>query len=276
MTRPRIRKLTSHREFEACVEIQREVWHHRPIDLTPAHQFCIAVETGSILMGAFDGARLAGFVYSFPAIYRGRLCQHSHLLAVRPEYQGAGLGKLLKWVQRSRALALGYDLITWTFDPLQVRNASLNLHTLGAESRVYLPDFYGRVPSLVFSPGLPSDRLKVEWRLRDRRVEARRRRSYPDYDLEREAVVLEGRISGGRPRPVASRPRPGAARLLVEIPRRLKEFRRDPAYVRAWQTALRRTLTSAFARGWRLTDVVLDDRCFYVLSGKTRPKGIRS
>lgn len=265
MSQPRIRSLIRHEEFEACVDIQKKVWHHSSTNLTPSHQFCVAVETGSILLGAYVKGVLAGFVYSFPAMFRGRLCQHSHLLAVLPEYQGYGLGKTLKWAQHDRAVELGYRLMTWTYDPLQVRNASLNLHTLGAGSRTYLPNFYGCVPSLLFAEGTGSDRLKVEWALGSARVKARRSGSFPRYDLAGEVKLLEGRPGRGRLVPVGPKDRLSAGRLLVEIPRDLKKNRAKPGYVRTWQGALRRSLSGAFERGYRLTDFIFGDRCFYVL-----------
>ena len=268
MIKPRIKNLTSHAEFDTCVEIQKKVWKHSSTNLTPSHQLCVAVETGSIVLGAFIDRRLAGFVYSFPAIFHGKLCQHSHLLAVLPQYQGYGLGKTLKWAQRSEALNLGYDLMTWTYDPLQVRNASLNLHTLGATSGTHLPNFYSRVLSLVFSQGVDSDRLKMEWALGSKRVEQRLKKVYPRFDPAREVKALEGRLSGGRlvPRPV--RGDLDAGRLLVEIPRDLKKFRRERDYVLSWQGALRRALSRYFARGWRLTDFIFGEHCYYVLEQK--------
>lgn len=275
MTKPRIKSLSRHAEFDECVVIQNKVWHHNASDLTPAHQFCVGVATGAILLGAYMGKTLAGFVYSFPALFKGRLCQHSHLLAVLPSYQGYGLGKLLKWAQHDRALALGYDFMTWTYDPLQVRNAGLNLHMLGAESRTYLPDFYGCVPSLVFAAGAPSDRLKIEWRLGSDRVQGRRRGAYPAYDIARENKLLEARMRSGRPEPGPVRSEFGSRRLLVEIPRTLKKYRREPRYVLGWQSAIRRSLSGAFARGYRAADFIFGERCFYVLEKEPSRKGMK-
>jgi predicted GNAT superfamily acetyltransferase len=265
MTKPRIKKLTSHAEFDQCVEIQKKVWKHRDEDLTPAHQFCIGQETGSILLGAFLGGALAGFVYSFPAVSRGKLCQHSHLLAVLPQFQGYGVGKVLKWAQREEALRQGYDLITWTFDPLQVRNANLNLHTLGAVARAYLPNFYGLTPSLLIAPRVPSDRLKVEWVLKDRRLERRQRKEWEAYDVEKLPKALEGREAAGVRRPGPVRRLPAAPVVLAEIPGRIRDYRGTPELLAEWQSALRRALTQHFALGFRAADFILGERSFYVL-----------
>ena len=171
--RVRIKPLKAFDEFEKLLEIQRAVWSHSETDLTPVHQFAVSSRMGAILLGAYKGNRLSGFVYSFPAVFRGNWCQHSHLLAVLPEFRGSGLGKALKLAQRDEALRRGYDLITWTFDPLQTRNANLNLQALSAVARTYAANFYGLTPALCLGPGIPTDRLLIEWPIRSPRVRAR-------------------------------------------------------------------------------------------------------
>jgi len=261
----RVKPLASHAEFEKCLDIQRKVWRHKDADLTPTHHFCIGRETGAILLGALWGGELVGFAYSFPAVFRGKWCQHSHLLAVLPRFQGHGLGKILKWAQREEALRRGFDLITWTFDPLLVRNANLNLHALGALSRVYLPNFYGLTPSLLIAPGLPSDRLKVEWHLKDRRLEQRQQQKWEAYDLQSLPKALEGREAKGvwRPGPIGRAS--GAAVVLAEVPSRIRDHRANPQLLADWQAALRRVLAQHFALGYRAVDFVLGERCFYIL-----------
>jgi predicted GNAT superfamily acetyltransferase len=264
----RVKRLTTHAEFGSCMEIQRRVWKHKDADLTPAHYFCIGQETGAILLGAFLGGELVGFVFSFPAIFRSRLCQHSHLLAVLPQFQGAGLGKVLKWSQREEALRLGYDLITWTFDPLQVRNANLNLHTLGAVTRIYLPNFYGLTPSLVIAPRVPSDRLKVEWFLKDRRLAQRQSRKWEAFDSQQLPKALERREVDGMWRPGPVHRIPSAPIVLAETPGRIRDYRSTPELMAEWQAALRRALTQHFALGYRAADFILGERCYYVLEKK--------
>ena len=195
----RIRPLRTLGDFEACVDIQRVVWKHSDLDIIPVHQFCVSAATGGILLGAFAGATLAGYVYSFPAVLGKKHTQHSHHLAVRPEFQGDGLGKALKWAQREEALARGYDLVTWTYDPLQSRNANLNFHTLGVRSRTYLDNFYGETPSLALEEGLPTDRLLVEWPIASKRVDDRvKGRAEPAGSADAVRVV-EARPSGVYP-----------------------------------------------------------------------------
>ncbi|MCJ7487526.1 MAG: GNAT family N-acetyltransferase, partial [Candidatus Aminicenantes bacterium] len=106
--RARIKPLASFEEFEKLLHIQRVVWKHEDIDLTPVHQFAVSSRMGGILLGAYVGPELVGFVYSFPAVFKGESCQHSHLLAVLPDFQGFGLGKVLKWAQQEEAVKRGY------------------------------------------------------------------------------------------------------------------------------------------------------------------------
>jgi len=273
MARVSIKKLKAFSHFERCVEIQRAVWKHPDIDLTPTHQFCIAKEMGAILLGAFVDGDLAGFVYSFPAVKDGKPHLHSHLLAVLPEFQGLGLGKKLKWAQREEALKAGYRSITWTFDPLQAKNANLNLQALGAYSRTYLPNFYGLTPALCLGPGIPTDRLLIEWPIRDRRVAAlaagESGRGRADLDAEGLPKALE-RTSA--PEETDACPAPGPPKfglrdsaLLVEVPKDIRALKGRPDLIASWQKGLRRAMTRYFASGYRARFFLFDDRCFYAL-----------
>lgn len=264
-----IRALDTQRDFERLVHLQRAVWNHPDVDLTPAHQFCVSSRMGAILLGAFVGREMAGFVYSFPAVFRGKTCQHSHLLAVLPEFQGYGIGKALKWAQREEALKRGYDVLTWTFDPLQTRNANLNLQALGAVSRTYFPNFYGLTPALCLGPGIPTDRLLIEWPIRAGRVKGRAgaRAKRPCYDPERLPKVLARRAGEEGTFAPPGRPRLGLDDpvLLVEVPRDIKALAFRCDLIAAWQAGLRRVLHHYFARGYCAGHFIFGDRAFYVL-----------
>lgn len=262
-----IRKLSQKSEFEKLVEIQRVVWNHPDLDLTPVHQFCISSFMGGLVLGALVEGELAGFVYSFPAIFRGRFCHHSHLLAVLPQYQGYGLGKKLKWAQRREVLKLGLDLITWTYDPMQSRNANLNLHTLGAICRTYLPDFYGETPALRLGPGIPTDRLLVEWPVKSERVEKRfRSRKKEVLDPAAWPRVLEGITApDGKYLPGPSNLKAREKTLLVETLPDVRAFKSQPEVIGSWQAGLRRVLENYFKKGYAAVDFIFGQKCYYVL-----------
>ncbi len=263
----RIRSLERPADFEGCVEIQRRIWNHADLDITPVHNFCASVEAGGIVLGAYAGSVLAGYVFSFPAIIRGRTAQHSHHLAVRTEFQGLGLGKTLKWAQRDEVLRRGLKLITWTYDPLQARNANLNLHTLGACGRTYIRDLYGATAALQLEPGVPTDRLLLEWPITSARVASRRRGAGPVLDPAVWPKAVERRPGGAPPDILPARPRPVRAerRVLVEIPPAVRALKGRDGAIAAWQKAVRETFLRLFKAGWRLDDFVHGDRCFYVL-----------
>lgn len=267
MDRAHIRPLRGLRDFEGCVEIQRAVWTHSDLDLTPVHQFCIAAETGAILLGAFVGKILAGYVYSFPADLGGTFCQHSHHLAVHPGFRGRGLGKRLKWAQRDEAVRRGYDLITWTYDPMLALNASLNLAALGGLAGAYLDDFYGRTQALLLDRDVPTDRLLVEWRIRTRRVEERKSRPHKNAAGTKIPRAVEQKPGGAYPEIFPSRPDLAldAKTILVEIPRNVSDLRIVPGLIGRWQRAVRKALKRYFSLGYRAEDFIADERCFYVL-----------
>jgi len=156
-------------EFGACFEIQRAVWGSSDADLTPLPIFVVAAETGGQVLGAFADDRMVGFTLALAGM-RGRApFLHSHMTAVLEAWRDRGIGRSLKLFQRQDALSRGIELIEWTFDPLQVKNAYFNLIRLGAISRRYLPNHYGSVSSPL-QAGLPTDRLVAEWQLRSARV----------------------------------------------------------------------------------------------------------
>ena len=157
-------------ELQACVTLQKEVWNFADADLVPLRMFVVAEKIGGQVMGAFDGDRMVGFALSVPGTRSGHIFLHSHMLAVRQEYRNSGLGRRLKLLQREDALARGIELIEWTFDPLEIKNAYLNIEKLGAISRRYNINQYG-ITSSPLQGGLQSDRLIAEWWLKSKRVE---------------------------------------------------------------------------------------------------------
>lgn len=138
-----IRGLASFDDLRQVEAVEKEVWGVADRDVVPLPLAIATKEAGNLWLGAFDGPHLAGFAFAFLGLEEGRLTLHSHLLAVRGPYRDLNLGYKLKLAQRERALALGIQKITWTFDPLQSKNAHLNFAKLGVVSDRYKPDFYG-------------------------------------------------------------------------------------------------------------------------------------
>lgn len=157
-------------DFRACVTLQKEVWNFTDAELVPLRMFVVADKVGGQVMGAFDGDTMVGFALSVPGTRSGHIYLHSHMLAVRKDHRNGGLGRQLKLMQREDALARGIELIEWTFDPLEIKNAYLNIEKLGAVARRYNINQYG-ITSSPLQGGLPSDRLIAEWWLKSKRVE---------------------------------------------------------------------------------------------------------
>lgn len=174
-TAVRIAPLTNLDQYERCVELQLAVWGYSDGDLVPRRMFLLAQHIGGQVLGAFvlepgeADETIVGFALAWPGYRNGKPYLHSHMLAVLPEYRNLGLGRRLKLAQRDDALARGIDLMEWTYDPLEIKNAHLNIARLGAISRRYEENFYG-ASSSPLQGGLPTDRLYAEWWLRSPRV----------------------------------------------------------------------------------------------------------
>jgi len=164
-----VRKCEALEEMQACFALQKEVWNFSDADLVPVRVFVLATKIGGHVIGAFDGGELIGFAMAIPGMRGGHSYLHSHMLAVRQQYRNAGLGRRMKLFQREDALARGIELMEWTFDPLEIKNAYLNIEKLGAIARRYNVNQYG-ITSSPLQGGLPSDRLVVEWWMKSQRV----------------------------------------------------------------------------------------------------------
>jgi len=166
-----IRKCEALDEMQACFGLQKEVWEFSDADLIPVRLFVVANKIGGHVIGAFDGGDLVGFALAIPGTRRGHSYLHSQMLAVREQYRNGGLGRRLKLFQRDDALARGFELMEWTFDPLEIKNAYLNIEKLGAIARRYNVNQYG-ITTSPLQGGLPTDRLVAEWWMKSRRVNA--------------------------------------------------------------------------------------------------------
>lgn len=159
-TQPVIRDLQGMTEFLAAEELQRDVWG--PDDKTDPGDLMMVIQAeGGLAAGAFLGDRLIGYVFAFPTATPG--VQHSHRLAVRAEARGLGLGLKLKLYQADWCLRRGIRHVRWTYDPLRLPNAALNIGRLGATATIYHRDYYGEMGGI--NAGTASDRLLADWRL---------------------------------------------------------------------------------------------------------------
>lgn len=157
-----VRVLETLDEFRQCVALQHEVWGAEFEDVVPASLMRASAHVGGLTIGAFaaDGV-LLGFVFGVAGIEDGEPVHWSHMLGVRREARNRGVGRRLKESQRAELAARGVRRLYWTFDPLEARNAHLNLNLLGARVVDYVTDMYGLSRSTLHH-GLATDRLIVE------------------------------------------------------------------------------------------------------------------
>ena len=256
------RDLTTLEDFAQVVELERQIWGPGYEEVVPVPILAVSVHRGGILIGAFDGGRMVGFVYSLPGIKDGKPTQWSHMAGVVDGYRSAGLGRTLKLLQRDRTLAMGLDLIEWTYDPLQAMNAHLNFAKLGVVAEEYAENIYGTSASPLHQ-GNPTDRFVAEWWIRTPHVE---RRLAPTGPLTLRATGLADAERVNRTAPSGEWLESvdvdlslGARRLLVEIPTGFTDMlSRAPELALAWRICTRAIFTTYFARGYRAVDFSLD------------------
>jgi predicted GNAT superfamily acetyltransferase len=267
-----IRDLQSLEDLKQVEEVEREVWGLSDRDATPTTLAIAMKEVGSIWVGAFDGAILAGFAFGFLGMEHGQLIVHSHMLAVRESYRSLRLGYKLKLAQRERALALRIDEVrsndirisdvrisemTWTFDPLQSRNAHLNFAKLGVVSESYKTDFYGPETSSVLHRN-GTDRLWVMWPLMSRRVQERLQGKNNRAEILDALSTLTPLIQfNGDGKPVSTEHTAALnrQRIAIEIPSDIGHVElKDPALAREWRLQTRWAFSEALRADFLVTE----------------------
>ena len=264
-----IRVLKAWAEFRACEEIQREVWGNIACS---AELLGVTQKYGGAVLGAMVQGEIAGFLFAFLARRHGRLIHWSHLMAVRTRFRDRGLGYRMKLRHRRLALEQGIRSIGWTYDPLESRNALLNIHRLGARIEEYIPNCYGDFPSRI-EKGLPSDRLVACWPLTSRQVELRLRgKTALKLDLSSPCVNQTRVISGGFLENRKITWNLSARWLRLEIPGNTDAMRsRAIELARRWRLETRKIFQHYFALNYQVVDFVRapqdgQERFFYVLS----------
>ena len=258
-----IRDLTTIEECRQVAVLERDVWGYTDAeDVVPPPVLIVSIKRGGILLGAFDAAgAMQGFVYSLPGIRDGRAMQWSHMLGVVPGARDAGLGLRLKLAQRDATIAMGLDLVEWTFDPLQALNAHFNFAKLGVVVEEYERNVYGDSSSLLHR-GAPTDRFVAAWKIRSPHVE--RRIAAAGQPIVRDSRVLEAplvnpsREDGDTLAPGRADLSLASERLMVEIPVGYDALLATrPALAVEWRLATREIFESCLARGYRVVDFLL-------------------
>lgn len=248
-----IRELHSFEDLSQLKAVEKEVWGLADEDVLPLTMIVACHAAGNIFLGAFDEDKLVGFALGIFGQERGHTTIHSHMLAVLEAYRRHNLGFRLKQAQRDRALALGVREMTWTYDPLQSRNAHFNFAKLGIVADTYKLDFYGpQTSSMLHQNG--TDRLWSSWLLTSRRV--RDRLAGKDVRAEtldalRHLAPLVRFNGNGQPARADLAESLARQRVSIEIPGDILEVERtDMGLAREWRAATRWAFTEALRAGF--------------------------
>ena len=267
MPRVEVRLLKNVDEYRQCEGVQAHIWGG---PVVTREVLTVTQKYGGAVVGTLLGGKVVGFIYSFLARYHGQLVHWSHLMAVEAKHRDQGFGYQMKMVHRQVALERGLKSICWTFDPLQSRNARLNISRLGVLAEEYVPDCYGRFPSLL-EKGLPSDRWVVNWRVSSPRVERRLRGEFPPFNPALPRVNETRLTAQGFPQNHSIHLSLTHRLLLVEIPARTDDMRTHAMPLASrWRLEARRIFQHYLAAGYRVEDLFppqpeTEGRCFYLL-----------
>ncbi|MBK8900693.1 MAG: GNAT family N-acetyltransferase [Anaerolineaceae bacterium] len=260
-----IKPITDAAGCTAVEQLQIDAWQMDDnLEVVPGHLLLTFHKNGGVLLGAYAGERLVGFVAGFVGLMgSGRFKHASHMMGIHPDFQGQGIGTRLKLAQRQAVQQQGLDLITWTYDPLETANARLNIHKLGAVCRTYIPNLYGEIVGI--NAGLPSDRFQVEWYINSAHVERRLAGMDEGETAVPEHLILN--VVDGNGRPPETTKSPSEYRHYVQIPANIRTIKaQDMPLARAWRQHTRQLFTDLFAQNYTVTDFALNQgQAFYQL-----------
>jgi predicted GNAT superfamily acetyltransferase len=264
-----IRPPTTMREYQTIERLQSEIWGSSA-GVTPVHVLLTIAKEGSLVLIALDNEEPIGFAYGFLGFTEdNRVKMASHQLGVLPAYQDRQIGHQLKLAQREAALAKNLNLITWTFDPLQGRNARLNLRKLGTVCNTYIPNFYGNMTDEL-NRGLPSDRFRVDWWIASEYVAQRVAGQFikPELPSSEYPVLNPAQLlKNGLPAPAETFDLPNSNFCLVEIPVNLPTLKNvAPNLALKWRLQTREIFETAFSQGYTAVDLLRrEGRNYYLL-----------
>jgi predicted GNAT superfamily acetyltransferase len=253
-----MRLLKTHEEYLEAEQIQRTVWGFADREIIPLNELVVAQKNGGHVFGAFENGRMVAFCFGVPGYLNKKVYHYSRMLGVLPEYQDKGLGYKLKLYQRELVSKQGLDLVRWTFDPLQSRNAFFNIEKLGAVIREYVVNIYGDISSSKFNAGLETDRFLPEWWIRSKRVKRHLDDKVEPVAIE-EVLVGKSYAAGLEARfneadllvPETVRVSLSSKKVYAEVPAEIDVIKgRDLDLARRWRFELRKFFTAAFAHGY--------------------------
>jgi predicted GNAT superfamily acetyltransferase len=243
-----IRNLETIEELEMVRKLESLIWSIE--DSIPVNQTVAAVKNGGFILGAYVHNQLIGFQYSFPGFDGKKVYLCSHSLGIHSDYRKYGIGEKLKLGQKKMAIEKGYDLITWTYDPLETVNGNLNLHKLGATCSTYLENAYGEMTDGL-NAGIPTDRFLVEWWIKDADVKER---------LVVEASnVIQTSTEKGYLHPKEIKLSIKDRFVYVPVPSNFQELKHENfTLALEWRNKTREIFTFYLKHGWMAIDLVKD------------------
>lgn len=254
--------------------LQAEIWGSTELQIVPDHLLLTLAKEGNVVLLAEDNSRPVGFAFGFLGYAENRrLKLASHQVGVLPAYQNQGIGYTLKLAQRQAVLDLGLDLITWTFDPLQIRNAYLNLNKLGAVCCAYLPNLYGDMADRL-NQGLPSDRFRADWWVASDHVRRLLAGKAPPA-AGGPVVNTATDLPAGLRAPAHRFDVPESSCCRVEIPGDLTSLKLGaPEVARQWRLHTRQVFQALFSAGYVVIALQRQPgRIYYLLQKDWQPEG---
>ena len=255
------------------MELQERTWGNNFSECVPPAILMIGQKIGGVTAGAFNKKdEMLGFVFGLTGIKNGQPANWSHMLAVRKDVRGQGIGRKLKLFQRDLLLEQKVETVYWTYDPLVAKNAHINLNKLGVKIDEYVPDMYGEDTGSDLHRGLGMDRFIVKWSIKEKQVEKAIAGNLVTVDeSSKSAPVVNTEMAGDTVNPV-QKELPQVTAVRIEIPCDIEITQKnDLSLASKWRDNTRRAFVWYLEKDHRVKGFYRDkasNRCFYVLKSE--------
>lgn len=249
-------------EYRAIMDVMKDAWGMEDYtEAVPAHFMISIADNGGLVLAAYLNEEIIGFALGIAARDDGKIYHYSHMVGVKRRYQDKGVGFKLKLAQREWAIKNNLDLIMWTFDPLQGRNAYFNFAKLGVICRKFYKNYYGEMRDEL-NRGMISDRFKVEWWIKSSRVIKKIKGDFPKPDfqklLEKSEIIVESKeIKPGIRKIIGLNLECKKDIALIEIPGDINEVKKySLELANDWRLKLRKVFEKYLSEKYIVTDLI--------------------
>lgn len=263
-----IKSVDTYNDIKEVIKLHRLIWGLDDFELTPPHIYRATLENGGHILLVYKNKTPVGFIYGFPGIDKDRNnFFYIHNLGIKKQFRSSGIGLKLNLHLRKILIKEGYELVKWTFDPLETSNANLYIGKMGGITNKYITNYYGIMTDAI-NKQITSDRLIISWWINSSFVKNKiktKTSAFTINDIKRSKCI---NLIDKKKRPITNNFTNNLNTYYLECPVNYHQIKKNqPETIKKWRIFVRDVLQSFFSKEVFIIDALYSNsRFFYVLS----------